>query len=272
MSGCDLHETFEIKKSSQAVMKDNDNLCESTRKRKEQNDDPVDQTLPSLPNCDNDTKGITSRETSDINDANIQMEASNGEKAFESNSPDAKLVKVTSTEMSGTNLNFSGNPSETSSIDVDMRPASPECKEPLSSNSSACPDLQESHSSVGPVVEPKPPVPSSEAVDNITEESEVTPMETEDTEGQNSGADAFVPENVVQNEPDSNQTQASSSERYCCFWKYCCRKWFYHTIKHYSDALILKVGLLLIIIFINRPIKIPCYFVEIVKMKICCFN
>uniref|UniRef100_A0A8C2HSY8 poly(ADP-ribose) glycohydrolase n=1 Tax=Cyprinus carpio TaxID=7962 RepID=A0A8C2HSY8_CYPCA len=212
MSGCDLHETFEIKKSSQAVMKDNDNLCESTRKRKEQNDDPVDQTLPSLPNCDNDTKGITSRETSDINDANIQMEASNGEKAFESNSPDAKLVKVTSTEMSGTNLNFSGNPSETSSIDVDMRPASPECKEPLSSNSSACPDLQESHSSVGPVVEPKPPVPSSEAVDNITEESEVTPMETEDTEGQNSGADAFVPENVVQYEPDSNQTQASSSE------------------------------------------------------------
>uniref|UniRef100_A0A8C1SC14 poly(ADP-ribose) glycohydrolase n=1 Tax=Cyprinus carpio TaxID=7962 RepID=A0A8C1SC14_CYPCA len=212
MSGCDLHETFEINKSSQAVMKDNDNLCESTRKRKEQNDDPVDQTLPSLPNCDNDTKGITSRETSDINDANIQMEASNGEKAFESNSPDAKLVKVTSTEMSGTNLNFSGNPSETSSIDVDMRPASPECKEPLSSNSSACPDLQESHSSVGPVVEPKPPVPSSEAVDNITEESEVTPMETEDTEGQNSGADTFAPENVVQNEPDSNQTQASSSE------------------------------------------------------------
>ncbi|XP_016323275.1 poly(ADP-ribose) glycohydrolase-like isoform X2 [Sinocyclocheilus anshuiensis] len=213
MSGCDLHETFEVKKSSQAVMKDNDNLCESTRKHKEQNDDPVDQTLPCLPNCDKDTKGITYRETPDV-DANIQMEASNGEKAFESNSPDSKLGKMTcmSTEMSGTNLNLSGNTNDTSSIDVDMRPASPACEESLSSNSSVCPDLQEPHSSVGPMVEPKPPIPSSEAVDNITDEPEVTPMETDDTEGQNTDADTFVPENVVQNEPDSNQTQASSSE------------------------------------------------------------
>ncbi|XP_016378225.1 poly(ADP-ribose) glycohydrolase isoform X2 [Sinocyclocheilus rhinocerous] len=214
MSGCDLHETFEVKKSSPAVMKDNDNLCESTRKHKEQNDDPVDQTLPCLPNCDKDTKGITYRKTPDINDANIQTEASNGEKAFESNSPDSKLGKMTcmSTEMSGTNLNLSGNTNDTSSIDVDMRPASPACEESLSSNSSVCPDLQEPHSSVGPMVEPKPPIPSSEAVDNITDEPEVTPMETDDTEGQNTGADTFVAENVVQNEPDSNQTQASSSE------------------------------------------------------------
>ncbi|XP_016127774.1 poly(ADP-ribose) glycohydrolase-like [Sinocyclocheilus grahami] len=214
MSGCDLHETFEVKKSSQAVMKDNDNLCESTRKHKEQNDDPVDQTLSCLPSCDKDTKGITDRETPDINDANIQTEASNGEKAFESNSPDSKLGKMTcmSTEVSGTNLNLSGNTNDTSSIDVDMRPASPACEESLSSNSSVCPDLQEPHSSVGPMVEPKPPIPSSEAVDNITDEPEVTPMETDDTEGQNTGADTFVPENVVQNEPDSNQTQASSSE------------------------------------------------------------
>ncbi|XP_059373391.1 poly(ADP-ribose) glycohydrolase-like [Carassius carassius] len=206
MSGCDLHETSEIKKCCQAVMKDNDNLCESTRNRKEQNDDPVDQTLPSLLNCDKDTKGITYRETPDINNANIQTEA------FESNSPDAKLGKMTSTEMSGTNLNLSGNTSDTSSIDVDMRPASPACKESLSSNSSACPNLQEPHSSVGPMVEPKTSIPSSEAVENITDENEVTPMETDATKGQNSGADAFVSENVFQNEPDSNQTQAPCSE------------------------------------------------------------
>ncbi|XP_052468866.1 poly(ADP-ribose) glycohydrolase [Carassius gibelio] len=212
MSGCDLHETSEIKKCSQAVMKDNDNLCESTRNRKAQNDDPVDQTLPSVLNIDKDTKGINDRETPDINDASIQTEASNGEKALESSSPDAKLGKMTSSEMSGTNLNLSGNTSDTSSIDVDMRPASPACKESLSSNSSACTNLQEPHSSVGPMVEPKTTIPSSEAVENITDECEVTPMETDDTEGQNSGADAFVSSNVVQNEPDSNQTQASSSE------------------------------------------------------------
>uniref|UniRef100_A0A673HJK5 poly(ADP-ribose) glycohydrolase n=1 Tax=Sinocyclocheilus rhinocerous TaxID=307959 RepID=A0A673HJK5_9TELE len=212
---CDLHETLEIKKSSQAVMKDNDKLCESTRKRKEQNDEPEDQTQTSVQNCDEDTKGITYKETPDIIDAHVPMEPSNGEKAIESTSPDAKLVKMTcmSTVMSGTNLSSSVNTSNTHNVDVEMRTESPACKESLPSNSPACPDLQDPCSSVDPmVVEPKPLVPNPEAVDNIKEELEVTPMETDDTEGQNSGADAFVPENVVETEPESDQTQVSSSE------------------------------------------------------------
>ncbi|XP_016132400.1 poly(ADP-ribose) glycohydrolase [Sinocyclocheilus grahami] len=214
-AGCDLHETLEIKKSSQAVMKDNDKLCESTRKRKEQNDEPEDQTQTSLPKCDEDTKGITYKQTPDITDVHVPMEPSNGEKAIESTSPDAKLVKMTcmSTEMSGTNLSSSVNTSNTHNVDVEMRTESPACKESLPSNSPACPDLQDPCSSVDPmVVEPKPLVPNPEAVDNIKDELEVTPMETDDTEGQNSGADAFVPENVVETEPESDQTRVSSSE------------------------------------------------------------
>ncbi|XP_016341411.1 uncharacterized protein LOC107688305, partial [Sinocyclocheilus anshuiensis] len=214
-AGCDLHETLEIKKSIQAVMKDNDKLCESTRTRKEQNDEPEDQTQTSLPNCDEDTKGITYKETPDIIDAHVPMEPSNGEKAIESTSPDAKLVKMTcmSTEMSGTNLSSSVNTSNTHNVDVEMRTESPACKESLPSNSPACPDLQDPCSSVDPmVVEPKPLVPNPEAIDNIKDELEVTPMETDDTEGQNSGAGAFVPENVVETEPESDQTQVSSSE------------------------------------------------------------
>ncbi len=105
-----------------------------------------------------------------------------------------------------------------------MRPESPACKESLPSNSPVCPDLQDPCSSVDPmVVEHKPLDPDPEAVDNIKDEPEETPMETDDTEGQNSGAEAFVPENVVETEPESDQTQVSTSERYCCFWKYCCR-------------------------------------------------
>ncbi|XP_058652424.1 poly(ADP-ribose) glycohydrolase [Onychostoma macrolepis] len=216
-AGCDLHETLEIEKSSPAGTKDNDKLCESTRKRKEQNDEPEDQTQTSLPNCDEDTKDIAHRETPDINDAHVPVDPSNGEKATESTSPDAKLVKITcmSTEMSGTNLNSSIN---TSNVDEEMRPESPACKESLPSeslpsNSPACPDLQEPCLSVDPmVVEPKPLDPDPEAVDNIKDEPEETPMETNDTEGQNSGADAFVPENVVEAEPESDQTQVSSSE------------------------------------------------------------
>ncbi|XP_073691101.1 LOW QUALITY PROTEIN: poly(ADP-ribose) glycohydrolase [Garra rufa] len=206
-AGCDLHETFETENTSQALINDNEKLCESTRKRKEQNDDPVDQTLPSLPICDKDTKGITYRETSD-NDASVKTEPSNGEKALESNSPDAKLSKMSceSTEMSGTNLNVSGNTSDPTSTDVEMKSDSPASKESQSNNSSACPDLQEHGLSVGPQVEPEPPISSPEAIRN---ESEETPMETDDTEGQNSGANA---ENVVQDEPESKQTQASSSE------------------------------------------------------------
>ncbi|KAL1262888.1 hypothetical protein QQF64_005627 [Cirrhinus molitorella] len=212
--GCDLHETFESEKSSQALINDNEKLCESTRKRKEQNDDPVDQMLSSLPKCDKDTKGITYRETSDINDTSVQTEPSNGEKALESNSPDAKVGKMTctSTEMSETNLNVSENTSDPTSTDVEMRSESPASKDPLLNNSSACPDVQEPGSSVGPKVELEPPLSSPEAVDNIINESEETPMETDDTEVQSSGANAVVSENVVQDEAGSKQTQASSSE------------------------------------------------------------
>ncbi|KAL0178063.1 hypothetical protein M9458_026957, partial [Cirrhinus mrigala] len=203
---CD-HETLETEKNSQALINDNEKLCESTRKRKEQNDDPVEQTLPSLSNCDKDTKGITYRETPDINDASVKTEPGNGEKALESNSPDAKLGKMTceSTEMSGTNLNVSGN--DTPSTDVDMRPESPACKESQLNNSSVCPSLEEPGSSAGPMVEPEPPAPIPEAVDNIKNESEETPMETDDIEGQNSGAEALVPENVVQDDPESEPIQ-----------------------------------------------------------------
>ncbi|XP_026103424.1 poly(ADP-ribose) glycohydrolase-like isoform X2 [Carassius auratus] len=211
-AGCDLHETLEIKKSSQAVMKDNESLCESTRKRKEQNEEPEDQKT-SLPNCDKDTKGITYNETPDSIDAHIPIEPSSGEKAIESASPDAKLVKMTcmSTEMPGTNLSSSVNTSNTHNEDVEMR-ESPACKESLPSNSPVCHDLQDPCSSFDPmVVEPKPLVPNPEAVDSIKDEPEVTPMETDDTEGC-SGADAFVPENVVETEPESDQTQVSPSE------------------------------------------------------------
>ncbi|XP_050982496.1 poly(ADP-ribose) glycohydrolase [Labeo rohita] len=210
-AGCDLHETFETEKNSETQINDNEKLCESTRKRKEQNDDHVDQTLPSLSDCDKDTKGITCRETPDINDASIKTEPGSGEKVLESNSPDAKLAKMTcvSTEMSGTNVNVSEN--DTPSTDVEMRPESPACKESQPSNSSVCPKLEEPGSNNGPVVEPAPPAPVPEAVDNIKNESEETPMETDDTEGQNSGAEALVPENVVQDE--SKPIQMPSPER-----------------------------------------------------------
>ncbi|XP_042593021.1 poly(ADP-ribose) glycohydrolase isoform X1 [Cyprinus carpio] len=214
-AGCDLHETLEIEKSSQAVMTDNDKLLESAKKCKEQNDEPEDQTQTSLPICDEDTKGITYKETPGIIDAHVPVEPSNGEKATESASPDAKLVKMTcmSTEMSGTNLSSSVNTSNTHNEDVEMRPASPACKESLPSNSPACPDLQDPGSRVDPmVVEPKPLVPNPEAVEDIKDKDEVTPMETDDKEEQNSGADAFVPENVVETESESDQTQVSSSE------------------------------------------------------------
>ncbi len=225
-AGCDLHETLEIKKGSPAVMEENDKLCESTKTGTEQTDEPEDQTQTSLLKCDEDTKGIAYRETPDINDAHVPVEPSNGENAIESTSPDAKLVQMTGmfTEMSGTNLNSSINTSNTHNVDEEMRPESPACKESLPSSSPACPDLQDPCSSVEPmVVEPKPLDPEPEAVDNIKDEPEVTPMETDDTEGQSSGADASVPENVVETEPESDQTQMSTSERYCCFWKYCCR-------------------------------------------------
>ncbi|KAK7140291.1 hypothetical protein R3I94_012791 [Phoxinus phoxinus] len=202
----------EIEDSGPAAVSETDKLCE-LRKCKDQNDDPDDQIQSSLPNCGMDSKAIACRDASSSNnDASGLTKPSNGEQSFESNPPDANLGKVTcmSTESSETNLILSENASDTPSVDVKMSPA---CEAPLPSNSEEnASDLQESHSEVGPVEEPKPPIPSPEAVENVTNESEVTPMETDDTEGQNSGAGAFVPENVDNLEPESNQAPTSSSE------------------------------------------------------------
>jgi len=206
----------EMEESGPATGSEIGKLCE-LKKCEDQNDDLEDQIQSSLPNCDMDSKAI---DASSSNDASGLTKPSNGEEAFESNPPDADLGKLTcvSTESSESDLILSVNASDTPSVDVKMSPA---CDAPLPSNSeenaSDCSDLPESHSEVGPVEEPKPPVPNLEAVENVTSESEVTPMETDDTEGQNSGAGAFGPENVDKLEPESNQAPTSSSERYCEF-------------------------------------------------------
>lgn len=228
-TGSDLHEAFEreIEESDQAAASNSENLCELTRKKDQndglvdQNDDLVDQIQSSAPNCDMDSKAIVDRESTISNDASDQMKPSNGEQAFESNPRDASLGKqtCTSSEGSETNLNLSVNASDTPCKDVEI----PACKAILPSNSEdnapACSDLQVSHSGVGSVVETKPPIPSPEAVENVTNESEVTPMETDDAEGQNSGAGAgaFAPENGEKVDPESNQTPTSFSARYCEF-------------------------------------------------------
>ncbi|XP_077092995.1 poly(ADP-ribose) glycohydrolase isoform X4 [Siphateles boraxobius] len=170
----------EIVESGPAPVSEIDKLCE-LRKCKDQNDDPEDQRPSSLPNCGVDSKANACRDASSSNDGSGLTKPSNGEQAFESNPPDANLDKLTSmsTESSETNLILSVN---------------------------------ESHLEVGPVEEPKPPILSPEAVENVTNETEVTPMETDDTEGQNSGAGAFVPENVDKLEPKINQAPTSSSE------------------------------------------------------------
>ncbi|XP_048061092.1 poly(ADP-ribose) glycohydrolase isoform X1 [Megalobrama amblycephala] len=213
-AGSDLHEAIEKEESSQADAGNSENLCELAKKCEDQNDDLVEHIQSSAPNCGMDSKAIAYATSS--NDASSQTKPSNGEQAFESNPPDASLGKetCTSTERSETNLNLSVNDtSDTSSKDVEMSPA---CKVPLPSkseeNAPACSELQESHSGVSSVVETKPPIPSPEAVENVTNESEVTPMETDDTEGQNSGAGAFVPGIGDKVEPESNQTQTSFSE------------------------------------------------------------
>lgn len=267
-TGSNLHEAIEFEKeeSGQAAGRNSENLCELAKKCKDQNDDLVDQIKSSAPNCGMDSKAIAYGDATSSNDASGQTKPSNGEQAFESNPPDASLGKETcmSTERLETNLNLSVNDtSDTSSKDVEMSPA---CKALLPSNSEenapACSELQESHSGVGSVVETKPPVPSPEAVENVTNESEVTPMETDDTEGQNSGAGAFVPENGDKVEPESNQTQTSFSERYCDFgniavyflnWKMVL-KLNIDILYIATKAPILKVWLLLIIIFVYWPI------------------
>lgn len=250
----------EIEESGPAAVSEIDKLCE-LRKCKDPNDDPEDQIQSSLPNCGMDSKAIACKDASSSNDASGLTKPSNGEQAFESNPPDANLGKLTcmSTESSETNLTLPVNASDTPSVDVNMSPA---CKAPLPSNSeenaSDCSHLQESHSEVGPVEEPKPPIPSPEAVENVTNESEVTPMETDDTEGQNSGAGAFVPENVDKLEHESNQAPMSSSERYCDFGNIAVYFLNWKMVLKLNiatrDAPILKVWLLLIIIFVYCPI------------------
>ncbi|XP_056326961.1 poly(ADP-ribose) glycohydrolase [Danio aesculapii] len=219
-AGSDHHGTFEpeIKESNQTGMTDDEKLSELTRKRKEQNDELVNQNQSSMPNCDMDTKGIIYRDTPASNDSSNQTKPSNGEKASESNSPDPKVGKLTclSTEKSETNLSLSLNASDTPVEDVEMSPESPVCQAPQSSNSEekpVCSDMPESHLREGPTVEPKPSIPSPEPVkdnvDDVKDDSDVVPMETNDTEESNSCAGASVSENVPTTEPDI-QTQASS--------------------------------------------------------------
>lgn len=208
----------EINESNQTGMTDDEKISELTRKRKEQNDESVNQNQSSLSICEIDTKGIIYRDTPASNDSSTQTKPSNGERASESNSPDPKVGKLTclSTEKSETNLSLSLNAGDTTVEDVEMSPESPVCQAPQSSNSeekSVCSDLPEGHLREGPTEEPKPSIPSPEPVkdtgDDIKDDSDVVPMETNDTEEPNSCAGASVSDNVPTTEPDS-QTQASS--------------------------------------------------------------
>ncbi|XP_067278140.1 poly(ADP-ribose) glycohydrolase [Pseudorasbora parva] len=214
-TGSDLPKAFEseIKESDQAAV--DNKLCEIKTSCKDPNGDLVDQIQSSVPNCCMDSEAIADGDATSSEDASGQTKPKNGGQAFEPTPSDANLGKLTctSTESSETKLNLSVNISGTPIIDVEMSPA---FEAPLPSNSEedapACSYLQKSCSGVGPVVEPKPSSPSSEAVENVTNESTVEPMETEDTEGHNSGAGAFLPENGDKIESESNQAQASSSE------------------------------------------------------------
>ncbi|XP_051946654.1 poly(ADP-ribose) glycohydrolase-like [Xyrauchen texanus] len=211
----DLHKCFECERKDnvQAAMKESDKLCDFTRKCKEQDDTKLDVIQSSLPNCEMDSKGIIDATVGD--DAASQLKTSNGEKSSESKSPDDKLTCMT-TEIIKTNLSLSLNASNTPCTDEEMMsPESPQCIASLPSNSgenaSACFDSQGSCLRDGPMVESKPPIPNPEAVDHIKDKSEVTDMETDDTDGQNSSAGAFVPVNPIKDEPNCNQTQAPAS-------------------------------------------------------------
>ncbi|XP_051503509.1 poly(ADP-ribose) glycohydrolase [Myxocyprinus asiaticus] len=209
----DLHKSFECerKESVQAAMKDGDKLCDFKRKQKEQDHTKLEE----VQSCEMDSKGIEDATLG--NDAANQIKPSNGEKASESNSPDDKLGKLTCTTTERkTNLSLSLNASDTLCPDVEMMsPESPPCKASLPSyseeNASACSDSQGSFIGVGPMLESKPQIPNPEALDHIKEKSEVTDMETDDTEGQNCSAGAFVPKSPVKDEPNCKQTQTSAS-------------------------------------------------------------
>ncbi|XP_057197867.1 poly(ADP-ribose) glycohydrolase [Triplophysa rosa] len=184
----ELNMSFESgqKKSSQDAMKDNES-AESTRKRKEQDDAKQD------PKCDMDSKDTILTNVVDSNDTTGQTKPSNGEKASEPSSPDAKLSKLTCMATEMTNLSPQLNASETCSTDVEMvSPHSPTSKESprnLGENASACPDS-----------ESKTPIPNPD--DDTKDISEVTEMETDDVE-QNSTA--------VTEESNCNQTSSSAS-------------------------------------------------------------
>ncbi|XP_036430125.1 poly(ADP-ribose) glycohydrolase isoform X2 [Colossoma macropomum] len=217
----DLHK-FECnrKDDGQSAVKENDKLFGVSRKHKDLDDPKLDRIQGSilLPNSNMDVKAIYGLgEANSIVSDNviIQKKSTNGEKALTSNSPDAKLSKVTtmSTPKAKTNLSLSLNTSANADVEM-LSPESPTCKNSLYNNlgesALSCTVPQASSVRSCSSVESSPSVNRGVVnSEGINEKPEVTAMETDDGDRQNSGVSSLLPKSNAKEDPVGIQSKQS---------------------------------------------------------------
>ncbi|KAL7889947.1 hypothetical protein AOLI_G00022050 [Acnodon oligacanthus] len=217
----DLHK-FECnrKDDCQSGVKENDKLFGVSRKHRDLDDPKLDRIQGSilLPNSNVDVKGIygLSEVNSVVSDNVIlQKKSTNGEKALTSNSPDAKLSKVTttSTQKAKTNLSLSLNMSANADVEM-LSPESPTCKNSLYNNlgesALSCTVPQASSVRSCSSVESSPSVNRGVVnQEGIYEKPEVTAMETDYGNKQNSGVSSLLPKSKAKEDPFGIQSKQS---------------------------------------------------------------